>query len=138
MATNPIFLTQRMVTVTCCHAKCGICFAMPETFNEELRKNHESFFCPKGHSQSYPGKSDEEILRDKLKDAEWRLAEEKRSHDRTRGVREELRRKICRAKRRVARGRCPVIGCKAKFPDLKEHLRSHKHWQRRFPAVEVK
>ena len=52
---------------TCCCASCGIQYAIPERRQRELRENHETFYCPNGHTQWYPQKSEAEKLRDELK-----------------------------------------------------------------------
>ena len=57
-----------MVMVECCN--CHMPFAMTSELNVELRRTHESFFCPKGHSQSYACKSDIERARDERDRAE--------------------------------------------------------------------
>jgi len=54
-----------LVTEEC--IKCGILFAIPKKFQDELRGNHETLFCPKGHRQYYPQMSDKEMLNRKLR-----------------------------------------------------------------------
>jgi len=39
---------------------CGITYAMPIRFDEEKRKTHGTFYCPKGHNLYYPTESEEE------------------------------------------------------------------------------
>jgi hypothetical protein len=47
-------------------ANCSIIFGVTKDFQQRRKKDHESFFCPRAHGQNYPGKSDEEKLRDEL------------------------------------------------------------------------
>jgi hypothetical protein len=47
-----------MYTETCC--KCGIQFSIPDEYLNKLRRCHNTFYCPNGHPQYYPGKTDEE------------------------------------------------------------------------------
>lgn len=54
-----------MKVIQCAH--CHIPFAMPSRLHEDRRNDHKTFFCPNGHSQYFPGKSDEEKLKDELK-----------------------------------------------------------------------
>ena len=57
------FLTeQKMTAMTCC--KCGILFTMPTKLNTELRRNHDTFYCPSGHPQYFSVKSDIELARE--------------------------------------------------------------------------
>ncbi len=48
-----------------CYA-CGIAFLISDAYDDRLRKNHKTFYCPTGHSQSYAGKTEAEKLREKL------------------------------------------------------------------------
>jgi len=48
-----------MVTCSKCHAQ----FAITNAHDNQLRKCHNTFYCPSGHDQYYPGKTDEEKLR---------------------------------------------------------------------------
>jgi hypothetical protein len=41
-------------------------WAQPEEFNIERKKDHATFYCPNGHGQCYPGKSDIETLEENL------------------------------------------------------------------------
>lgn len=65
-------------------ANCHMPFAVPSRFEEDRRNDHESFFCPKGHSQFFPGKSDEERLRETLKQKEREIAEKTSALEKTR------------------------------------------------------
>jgi len=60
--------------ITC--SQCGILFGVPETWYQDRRRNHGTFFCPNGHQLHFPNKSDleqkdEEILALK-KTVEWK------------------------------------------------------------------
>lgn len=43
----------RLSKVTCC--KCGIPFWLDSDFDDELKQRKTTFYCPKGHGQSYRG-----------------------------------------------------------------------------------
>ncbi len=57
------------MTLICC-ATCGIPFAISKDLDTRLRKRHNSFYCPAGHSQSYRAKSEAEREREKRQKAE--------------------------------------------------------------------
>lgn len=46
------------VDVDC--ANCGVEFCLPAGLHARLRRNHETFYCPNGHRNFYPGKTKEE------------------------------------------------------------------------------
>ena len=75
-------------TQTC--AQCGILMLIPQAHDSRLRDSHETFYCLKGHPQSYSQKTDEEIRIEKL-ERELALKNEKILQ-----VEEQL--KICVAK----------------------------------------
>jgi hypothetical protein len=77
------------VEVTC--ANCGAAIALHRDHEAHLRRTHESFYCPAGHSNYFPGKSkaEKEIERlnrqlqtDERMLADWRDRWEKASWDR--------------------------------------------------------
>jgi hypothetical protein len=41
-------------------AECGIEFCVPEGHHRRLRRTHETFYCPSGHSNYYPAETDDE------------------------------------------------------------------------------
>lgn len=47
-------------------ASCGTIFWLTRQRVNNLKSSHHSFFCPNGHSQCFPGQSEEERLREKL------------------------------------------------------------------------
>lgn len=53
-----------MTLIVCAH--CGQPFAISEDREERLRKCHNTFYCPDGHPQSFPAKTDEEKLREQV------------------------------------------------------------------------
>ena len=62
----------QMRLMTC--ANCGIAFAMPESVAERRERDHSKFYCPAGHNNYYPQKSDVDALREKLIEKEKALA----------------------------------------------------------------
>lgn len=51
-----------LVTNTC--LTCGVLFAMPRTLTDRHKRDHESFYCPNGHTQHYVSKSDVELAKE--------------------------------------------------------------------------
>jgi len=64
-----------MRVIQCC--KCHLPFAVPSEFEMMRKKDHQDFYCPMGHGQHFVAKSDEEILRQKLKENEQELVGQK-------------------------------------------------------------
>lgn len=68
---------QNLITEICCN--CGMLFAMTKEFQDEKYAargtGDRSFYCPRGHSQHYTGKTDADQLREQL-------AEERRQRQR--------------------------------------------------------
>jgi len=39
---------------------CGVSFWITKSYQKELRRCHNTFYCPNGHSQNYPAKTEGE------------------------------------------------------------------------------
>lgn len=59
------------VTVNC--AECNIPFAITTYLSSKLHECHNYFYCPVGHQQYFPQKSDVEKLRDRLREKDSEL-----------------------------------------------------------------
>lgn len=114
--------TQSMVIQHC--YKCGIPFAMTEEFNDRRLKDHESWYCPAGHSQVYTGKSDEEKLKEQLAAKERELSTARADLYRAADDRDRAQRKLKRTMTRIHAGVCPH--CNRSFTDIRRHMAS-KH-----------
>lgn len=57
-----------MTLVTC--ATCHVAYAIPDDMIGRLRKCHNAFYCPNGHTNVYAGKSEEEKLKEQLQGKE--------------------------------------------------------------------
>lgn len=73
-----IQLASNYTVITCCN--CGIHFAVPSDFKNKRVNDHDTFYCPSGHSQYFPGKTQCELtkernqeLRNDLDDALYRI-----------------------------------------------------------------
>ena len=47
---------------TCNCSVCGIVYTLPCNMRERREEDHETFYCPNGHRQHFPGESTEEVL----------------------------------------------------------------------------
>ena len=120
-----------LVSEVCCHEDCNMRFAMDSEFQKQRKEDHKSFYCPRGHSQYYAGKSDKEKLQehvDQLERQKMNLntvidAKNRRIEQLGYSVRAQ---KAARTKimNRVKNGVCPC--CNRQFSDLQHHFKS-KH-----------
>lgn len=131
-----------MVTITCCHAKCGVVFAVPQWWEKNRREDHTWWYCPNGHQQHFTGPTGAEKrareLASKLERKEAELEQAQQAANRA-----ELRAKhykasaaarkgqITKIKNRIANGVCPVAGCKRSgFSNVQNHIhQKHPSWQ---------
>ena len=119
-------------TLTC--GECGLSFAVPQTWVNQKRRDHTTWYCPNGHSRVYRGKSREEELQEQVAREQRARQDVERSRDFWRGEHEQKSRSlvatrgvVTRLKNRVAKGVCPC--CSQKFKDLREHMTTaHPDW----------
>lgn len=122
-----MYLTVDMIHLEC--GKCGLLFSMTETFYKKRKKDHESFYCPAGHSRYWPQKSNEEILREQLKRSELECKQAEKSLKEERGYSKELKRSrsalkgtLTKTKKRISAGVC--ICCNRTFQNVARHMKS--------------
>jgi hypothetical protein len=134
MTTSTLWITLTHIS---CY-KCGVVFGIPANLNAELLNNHESFWCPNGHSQHYLGKTEAQKQRERAEMAEQRAerAEASRRAAWDQAEAAERRRRaakgqLTKVKNRVANGVCPC--CNRSFADLAAHM-STKHPDYAAPA----
>lgn len=105
---------------------CGICFGVPNSFDEERRRDGVFFHCPNGHKQCYSDSTEKRLARELAKkDQELARQKEATQYQRERAEREERRVAaqkgiVTRLKKKVAAGTCPC--CEKLFPDLSSHM----------------
>jgi len=123
--------TQQTEMMHC--ARCSMMFGVPSDFIQRRRDDHNTFYCPNGHSNWYPGKSDKEKLQDEVawlrRDTQWhddqrRAAEKDAAHQRR--VAAAAKGRITKMKNRIAAGVCPAPGCKRSGlgKDVAAHLKT--------------
>ena len=101
--------------ITC--SECGISFGMPGHFIQNRREDHNIFWCPNGHTQYFPSKSEAEVLREQLKKEQSKLA----------NAQLEIMMKEKETKRlqkKIKNGVCPC--CHRQFIQLTRHMKT-KH-----------
>jgi hypothetical protein len=106
-------------------ATCGVDFAIPRKLQEIRLIDGATFYCPFGHHNVYgPGKSREELQRERAEAFERQLANldetlrsERASHAATKG-------KLTRERKRTTAGVCPC--CDRSFVQLARHMKT-KH-----------
>jgi len=55
-------MSIQFVQISCARQGCHTIFGIPQPVVDRLQETHESFYCPFGHSQSYPGETPEREL----------------------------------------------------------------------------
>lgn len=110
-------------------ANCGLVFAVTTDFERRRRNDHGGFYCPFGHSNYFPSKSDEEKLRDQLSEEKRKLANTQfellAAKERTEAVEREKK----RLEKRIKNGVCPC--CHRQFTQLTRHMKTkHPEYQK--------
>ncbi len=121
--------------------KCGIPFAVPDTFKAMLKSTQETFFCPSGHQQVYT-KSTETFLREKIENQKLESEKEKKRLQRIitstqleadawknhweiqLKEKKKISAKLKSTEKRIANGVCTC--CNRTFQDLAAHMKT-KH-----------
>ncbi len=112
----------------CC--VCGVPIILEEEFHRGRRETHDTFYCPNGHAQRFPQKTEAELLKAQLaekekhlqnaqKRTEWAEQDAKRARERA----EKLDRSRAAYKgqlTRVKNGVCPC--CRRNFANIRKHM----------------
>lgn len=110
--------TGQIYVQNCC--SCGITFGVPTDFDAKRREDHQSFYCPSGHPQSYRGKTEEQKQRDRAERLERQLANRDEDLRSTRASLIATKGQLTKTKNRIAKGICPC--CNRSFVDLGRHM----------------
>lgn len=141
MRTYQLAFTHTVVIIHC--SECSSPIAMDPGFQRQRRNDHGTFYCPAGHSQHYPGKSDAEKEREAREQAEQRLAwmntrriraeQDAESHRRSAAA---YKGQVTKLRRRVADGICPVPTCRRTFANVARHVEGqHPDYLHDHPAL---
>jgi len=123
---STIDIRTTLSSFTCCN--CGMLFAMPELIEERRRADHAMFYCPAGHPQHFPGKTDLEKAREELAKEKQRRDQAEAQANAEREAREKAEKKLKRTQRRAAAGVCPC--CTRTFKSLAQHIAAkHPEYQ---------
>jgi hypothetical protein len=119
-------------TVIDCY-KCGALFAVPNDVDDELVRSGRAFYCPNGHGQSYRESTEEQLRKEREKNARItaRLDQVKADRDATQRSLVATKGQVTRVKNRIANGACPC--CNRTFADLAAHMAT-KHPKYAEPA----
>lgn len=127
----PDFATINIDYIYCCRKDCDAQIIMPGRVMQQYRDNHDWFYCYRGHRQYFPGKSDEEKLKEQLENKERELASANKRREWTQQELEHEKRskaaikgQVTKMKKRAANGVCPC--CKRTFANLASHMKT-KH-----------
>jgi len=86
-------MSVEMYEISC--SVCGVVFMITNSFDNRLRHSKNSFYCPNGHSLSYPGETDADKLKRVeryLNNSDTRLFAARRSNSALRGVITKMKR----------------------------------------------
>lgn len=102
----------------CC--SCGTPFMLPKRMQKVLIENHQRFYCPNGHGQSYCGKTEAQKLKEQLEQEKQRSAADKERLEKQwlekHGEVVKLEKKL----KRIHNGVCPC--CNRTFSNLAKHM----------------
>lgn len=106
---------------------CGMLFSMPADYVRRRREDHGTFYCPRGHSQSFKGDNDKERLQRevnalkqdaaRLEEAAARAAREARMAEADARL---ARRQKASLEKRIHAGVCP--DCNRTFANVARHM----------------
>ena len=122
--------TGTLVVETCCN--CGVHFGLPQDMQKRRREDRKTFYCPAGHAQHYTGATEVESLRRQLKyvrESEEFYREQAATERRRASAQKG---QVTRIRNMIAKGVCPVAGCRRNFTNVREHMAAehpefHKH-----------
>jgi len=120
-------LTQPEVYEILHCASCNIAFGVTASFEAARRSDRERFYCPAGHGQWFPGKTDEkriEELKAQLATKDDLLRSTQLANHKFYRLQRAAEGRTRALKRRIAAGVC--ICCKRTFSNLARHMKT-KH-----------
>jgi hypothetical protein len=125
MTTTAYEYTSTLTIVECC--ECHMDFGMTPRFVADRRADHGWWYCPQGHRQHWPEKSDKERLREQVEQRDRELARTRARLDQSEARAEHeanraraLKGVVTKTKRRIGKGVCPC--CNRHFPNVEAHM----------------
>lgn len=110
--------TNTLTVIEC--AACHMDFAVQNEFQRDRRSDHTRFYCPAGHVNYYPQKSDVDKARARAEHAEARATALKDQLDATERSRRALKGQVTKVRNRVSKGVCPC--CNRHFENVERHM----------------
>ena len=111
-----------MKTIEC--ANCGIVFGLTDTFVYNRKETHHGFFCPNGHSNYWPDKTEAERLKFQLDQTKGEVERLRQQRDEALSEISLKNKETASMARRIHAGVCPL--CHRTFKQLQRHMES-KH-----------
>ena len=107
---------------------CGVPFGVDREYARERKRDHRTFYCPNGHGQHWPQKTDAEKERERREQTERELGYARHQRDSARTEAEFQRRSAAAEKGHRTRtlnlikaGVCPI--CKQRnFTNVRRHM----------------
>lgn len=121
--------TDTLVVVSCGASDCDVVFGMTERHYRARLADHRTWHCPNGHPRAYLGKSDAELARAERDQARRERDWARTARDAARDQAQAAHRSAAahkghatRLRNLIARGVCPVTGCRRNFADVRAHM----------------
>lgn len=127
MTTLTQTFTRQLVVEDC--YRCHVTFGMTAAFRTARLNDHGNFYCPAGHGQHYTGQSEVEVAREErdraLRDRDFARTSRQAARDQAAAAERSARAyrgHATRLRNLIARGVCPVPGCRRNFTNVREHM----------------
>lgn len=118
-----LFGTETYTILAC--AECSLGFAITSSFKASRERDRKTFYCPAGHTQWFPGKTDAKVveeLRARVATKDDLLQSTRRELDKRYRLQRAAEGKTRAIKRRIANGVCPC--CTRRFQNLAAHMKN--------------
>lgn len=130
---STVFTNRTTFTVIAC-PQCSMEFAITAEFEQQRRSKRDSFYCPAGHSQWFPGITDAQCVQkltsqldmERTRADNWKKTAYQREKqlDYSRRATKANATRLRKVKDRVKNGVCPC--CNRTFVNLQRHMHT-KH-----------
>lgn len=115
--------------IACC--QCGMTFGLDSSFEDILRRDKKTFYCPNGHSQGFYGNNEADRLKKELEQEQKRRGWAESTRDAAIKRRDHMERRarayrgiLTKTKNRIKHGVCPC--CNRTFKNMADHMKT-KH-----------
>jgi len=119
MATTKTY-TGTLNVLNC--AACSMTFGISTSFENRRREDHDTFYCPAGHSNWYSGLNEKEQLRESLDRERSRRTHVEDQLAAAEASRRAYKGHLTRIRNRIADGVCPW--CQRSFANVRAHVTS--------------